>query len=140
MDEKEYLDAEGFATALGDGAIKVAYRSVTKPIEGTILTIIKVIAHAAQEFAVSDKKDIKEQLKYVIQECEIILKKTPDMLPMLKEAGVVDAGGKGFLYILKGFLSGIANSEDVLIKENYDLVNSRQELGLKYMEDIHYSY
>ena len=81
-----------------------------KPTEGTILTV----ARECGEFAMSNYKnydDILEFLKNIIEYGNIVLEKTPDMLPVLKEAGVVDAGGKGFLYVLSGAYGALAGIE-----------------------------
>ncbi len=83
-----------------------AYSSVSKPVEGTILTIMKA---ATKE--IEDKKsidDIQSVLKSAINRSQFTLKRTPDMLPKLKDAGVVDAGGAGFVYFLEGFYNAIA--------------------------------
>ena len=91
-------------------ASETAYKAVMKPTEGTILTV----ARECGEFAYSIRKEEKDILKFltkVIQHGNIILDKTPDMLPVLKQAGVVDAGGKGFMYILQGAYNGLTGVE-----------------------------
>ena len=103
--------------ALAEGlkqASDTAYKAVMKPTEGTILTV----ARECGEFAMSiwrEDDDVLSFLKRVIDHGNITLEKTPDMLPVLKQAGVVDAGGKGFMYVLIGAfnaLSGIESFED----------------------------
>jgi len=89
------------AEALQRG-VEFAYKAVMKPKEGTILTVAKSVAEAAAEIA-QKSDNFYKQLLYVIKEGEKTLRKTPDMLPVLKEAGVVDAGGAGFLVLLAGF-------------------------------------
>lgn len=95
-------------------ASDTAYKAVMKPTEGTILTV----ARECGEFAMSiwrEDDDVLSFLKRVIDHGNITLGKTPDMLPVLKQAGVVDAGGKGFMYVLIGAynaLSGIENFEN----------------------------
>ena len=81
--------------------VETAYKAVMKPKEGTILTVAKEAANKATEMAV-ETNDILLALKEVIQSADDVLKQTPEMLPVLKEAGVVDAGGQGLLYVLKG--------------------------------------
>ena len=94
-----------FARALQEG-VKTAYLGVMKPVEGTILTVAKEGAKAAMK-AARRGEDIIGLLKIAIREAEETLARTPEMLPVLKEAGVVDAGGKGLLYILQGALEGL---------------------------------
>ncbi len=102
IDSKNYIDAVDVANAF-DIAVKTAYGAVMKPKEGTILTVASSCAKAAHE-AAEKTGDIGELLKHVINEAEITLSKTPEMLPELKEAGVVDSGGMGLISVLKGAL------------------------------------
>ncbi len=99
-----------FAKAMQEGA-NIAYKAVTKPKEGTILTVIRVMAENAVNVA---KKcdDFEVFLKSVLDTGEEILKQTPEMLPVLKKAGVVDAGGRGILIIFTGFYKLIMGEED----------------------------
>lgn len=99
-----------FAKAMQEGA-NIAYKAVTKPKEGTILTVIRVMAENAVNVA---KKcdDFEQFLKSVLQTGEEILKQTPEMLPVLKKAGVVDAGGRGIIIIFTGFYKLIIGEED----------------------------
>ncbi|WP_297519457.1 DAK2 domain-containing protein [uncultured Clostridium sp.] len=95
-----------FVRALEEGA-KSAYKAVMRPTEGTILTIIR----AAGEIAgVTTTTDVKSLLVEVTRECKIVLDKTPEMLPALKKAGVVDSGGMGLLIILEGMLEALRNN------------------------------
>lgn len=99
-----------FAKAMQEGA-NVAYKAVTKPKEGTILTVIRVMAESAVNIA---KKcdDFEVFLKSVLETGEEILAQTPEMLPVLKKAGVVDAGGRGIIVIFTGFYKLITGEED----------------------------
>lgn len=99
---KNQLNIKDLSFALQSGA-NMAYKAVMKPTEGTILTVAREGAHYAVQNSESCK-DISMELflEKVIQQSKVILKQTPDMLPVLKEAGVVDAGGKGLIYILEG--------------------------------------
>ena len=99
-----------FAKAMQEGA-NIAYKAVTKPKEGTILTVIRVMAENAVNVA---KKcdDFEVFLKKVLETGEEILKQTPEMLPVLKKAGVVDSGGRGILIIFTGFYKLIIGEED----------------------------
>jgi len=94
-----------FAAALVEAA-NMAYKAVIKPVEGTILTVSRMSARGAVQ-AARDGADIVAVLEEAISHGEHTLERTPDMLPTLKEAGVVDAGGKGFVIFLQGFLSAV---------------------------------
>ncbi|BDF58308.1 phosphatase [Christensenellaceae bacterium] len=127
------------AQALRNG-VEYAYKAVMKPKEGTILTVTSSVASAAEKIA-EKTEDLYEQLEYIIREGEKTLKQTPEMLPVLKEAGVVDAGGAGFLVILMGYKS-------VLDGETVDsgdfLANSEPIVDFSNLttddEDIKYAY
>lgn len=99
-----------FARAMQEGA-NIAYKAVTKPKEGTILTVIRVMAENAVNVA---KKcdDFEVFLKKVLDTGEEILKQTPEMLPVLKKAGVVDAGGRGIIVIFTGFYKLLIGEEN----------------------------
>ena len=99
-----------FAKAMQEGA-NIAYKAVTKPKEGTILTVIRVMAENAVNVA---KKcdDFEVFLKKVLETGEEILKQTPEMLPVLKKAGVVDAGGRGIIVIFTGFYKLLMGEEN----------------------------
>ena len=100
--EKDVLDKETFVKALAE-ARDTAYKGVVKPVEGTILTVMKEIANAA-EAALESAKDPVELLEIVVQAADEAVKNTPEQLPVLKQAGVVDSGGKGLFFILEGML------------------------------------
>jgi hypothetical protein len=95
------IGARDIALAMRKGT-ESAYRAIMKPKEGTILTVIRAMSDAADAF-VKENDDILEMIQHILSEGETVLKKTPDMLPVLKEAGVVDAGGAGLVIIFKGF-------------------------------------
>ena len=103
------IKAEDIAAALNKG-VEIAYKSVLKPVEGTILTVSRKAAEAALS-AAETAQSIDEVLKAAIEAGKIALEHTPDLLPVLKEAGVVDAGGRGFLYILEGGLAALRGEE-----------------------------
>ncbi|MEG2084120.1 MAG: DAK2 domain-containing protein [Clostridia bacterium] len=98
-----------FAKAL-ISATEIAYRAVTKPKEGTILTVIRVIAENATNIAYKNVEFV-DFLKQILAKGNEILSKTPDMLPVLKEAGVVDAGGKGLVCVIEGMYRVLAGIE-----------------------------
>ncbi|MDO4731892.1 MAG: DAK2 domain-containing protein [Bacillota bacterium] len=105
MNGQEILDARGFAAALQKG-VDLSYKSVMKPVEGTILTVFREYA-AAAEAAAQAGADVITMLKKAAHAGEEALARTPEILPVLKEAGVVDAGGKGILVFLAGALSAL---------------------------------
>ena len=109
MSEIKSID---FANALIEGA-NIAYKAVTKPKEGTILTVIRAMADASIKIA-KKESDLESFLKQVLEIGEDALAMTPELLPVLKKAGVVDAGGRGLLIILNGFLKIIAGDESEL--------------------------
>ena len=91
-------------------AKETAYKAVMKPKEGTILTVAKGVAEKAQTLA-EETDDLEEFLPKLIEEAETVLAKTPDMLPVLKEAGVVDSGGQGLMQVLKGAYDALLGKE-----------------------------
>ena len=99
------LTAQELANAFSNG-VATAYKAVMKPVEGTILTVARV---AAQEGAskANDTDDVTEVMKAVVEGAKKALKSTPDLLPVLKQVGVVDSGGQGLLFIYEGFLEGL---------------------------------
>jgi DAK2 domain fusion protein YloV len=109
LDEIKTID---FANALIEGAT-VAYKAVTKPKEGTILTVIRAMADASIKIA-KKEPEMQKFLKSVIDIGEEALSMTPELLPVLKKAGVVDAGGRGLLIILNGFLKIVSGDESEL--------------------------
>ncbi|MBM37337.1 MAG: hypothetical protein CL460_09215 [Acidimicrobiaceae bacterium] len=98
------IDAEALATALSEASV-AADGAVMKPVEGTILTVVREVARAAQDTA-SDSS-ILETVEHALEEGEVALERTPEQLDVLREAGVVDAGGAGFLLFLHALLSVI---------------------------------
>lgn len=109
MAENEWLDTQILAEALTK-AVETAYKAVMKPKEGTILTVAKGAAEKAQELA-ENIKDMSIFISEVLTEAEYVLSQTPEMLPVLKEAGVVDSGGQGLLEVLKGAYDAFLGKE-----------------------------
>ena len=109
-------DGKAFAKALELGK-ESAYKAVMKPTEGTILTVIRMAAEAVKN---TEETDCKIVLKTAYEAAKDALMKTPEMLPVLKQAGVVDAGGQGFVYILEGMLSVIVDGKSVEPIETLD--------------------
>ena len=110
------LDTRAFAEALQEG-VETAYKAVMKPTEGTILTVARETAQKANEIC-GKIKDFDLFLENILKQSVATLEKTPQMLRVLAQAGVVDAGGKGFVYILLGFLKAIRGEEIVLNGQN----------------------
>ncbi|MCM1183131.1 MAG: DAK2 domain-containing protein [Roseburia sp.] len=94
-----------------DKAVETAYKAVMKPKEGTILTVAKGAAKRANDLAAAGEKDLEVFISEVIKEAEIVLAQTPEMLPVLKQAGVVDSGGQGLVEVLKGGLDAFLGKE-----------------------------
>lgn len=92
-------------------AVETAYKAVMKPKEGTILTVAKGAAKRANDLAVAGEKDLEIFISEVIKEAEVVLAQTPEMLPVLKQAGVVDSGGQGLVEVLKGAYDAFLGKE-----------------------------
>ena len=109
---REYteIDTAIFADAF-DKAVETAYRAVMKPKEGTILTVAKGAAQKARELADNGETDLNTFFEEVIKYADEVLAKTPDMLPVLKQAGVVDSGGQGLMQVLKGAYDAFCGKE-----------------------------
>ncbi|HEX6269805.1 MAG TPA: DAK2 domain-containing protein [Anaerolineales bacterium] len=99
---KEILDGPTFAKAFGE-ARDTAYKGVVRPVEGTILTVAREVAKATEAILESTQDPI-DILEVAVKAADEAVQKTPDLLPVLKQAGVVDAGGKGLFFILEGML------------------------------------
>ena len=107
--EEKEIDVIALAAAC-NRARETAYKAVMKPKEGTILTVASGIAEKASEMA-QETDDLEEFIPAVISYAEEVLAKTPDMLPVLKEAGVVDSGGQGLLEVIKGAYDAFLGKE-----------------------------
>ncbi|MEH7234812.1 DAK2 domain-containing protein [Bacillus sp. JJ1562] len=103
IDQKETLSAAEFAHAFEMG-VETAYKAVMKPVEGTILTVAKDAAKRAVAVAINET-DIIVVMEELVKEAKASLNRTPDLLPVLKEVGVVDSGGQGLVLVYEGFLS-----------------------------------
>lgn len=111
---KTSLDAKNFADSLKSGT-EIAYNAVKQPKEGTILTVVKAMAEEAHVVCKTKKITFEEFFKRVIDAGEATLLRTPDMLPVLKKAGVVDAGGRGLITVFDGMYRTLVGEELVLI-------------------------
>ncbi len=145
---KDSFDTKTFAKAMEAGT-KVAYSAVSIPKEGTILTVVRCMSEAAAKLA-SKHKDFVDYLNALIEVGDEALARTPELLPVLKKAGVVDSGGVGLMTIMRGFLAAISGedtdldeipteavdskkSEDEVFGDNSDIINL--DLG-----DIEFAY
>ena len=147
-DSKDTFDTRTFAKAMEAGT-KIAYSAVATPKEGTILTVVRLMSESAVKLA-SKHKDFVDYLTALIEVGDEALAKTPELLPVLKKAGVVDSGGVGLMTIMRGFLAAISGdesaelgdipleatetkSEDDVFGDNSDIINL--DLG-----DIEFAY
>ena len=135
--DHEELDVIDLAGAM-QKAVDTAYKAVMKPKEGTILTVAKGAALKAVELS-ETVEDIEEFFRLVIEEAEAVLAKTPDMLPVLKEAGVVDSGGQGLVEVMKGAYDALIGKE-----VDYTFEAPKRETPIKISEqtqaDIKFGY
>lgn len=92
-------------------AVETAYKAVMKPKEGTILTVAKGAAKRANDLAMAGEKDLEVFIGEIIKEADAVLARTPEMLPVLKQAGVVDSGGQGLVEVLKGAYDAFLGKE-----------------------------
>ena len=109
ISEKEELDAAVLAAAMEKG-VETAYKAVMKPKDGTILTVAKEAAAKASELS-ETAEDLQPFLEEILSWAEDVLERPPDMLPVLKEAGVVDSGGQGYVEVLRGALDAFLGKE-----------------------------
>nr|WP_251129473.1 MULTISPECIES: DAK2 domain-containing protein [unclassified Exiguobacterium] len=144
VEGKTELTTVDFAEALKRG-VDTAYKAVMKPVEGTILTVAREAADEAL-LASESTSDFTEFMKRVIVEAKASLDRTPDLLPVLKEVGVVDSGGQGLLVIYEGFLASLEGKElekphapvmDALIEAEH---HAHAAQGFMSTEDIEFGY
>nr|WP_242520256.1 DAK2 domain-containing protein [Halobacillus kuroshimensis] len=144
IENKEVLTTRDFSDAL-QGGVKTAYKAVMKPVEGTILTVAREAAEASVEIA-EKEEDFIPFMEGVVEAAKASLKRTPELLPVLKEVGVVDSGGQGLVTIYEGFLANLKGEEMPDVEEMVsmnEMVNAEHhKLAQDFMntEDIHYGY
>ena len=114
LEGKDEANIEEIAKALESG-VKTAYKAVMKPVEGTILTVARESAEAAVE-KYETVDSIVDLYELVVSEMQVSLDRTPELLPVLKEVGVVDSGGQGLTYIFEGFLKAL-KGETIALEE-----------------------
>ncbi len=109
IEQKAEINAEDFATALNSG-VETAYKAVMKPVEGTILTVAKDAAKKGVQVA-KNEDNIIAIMEAIVKEAKASLERTPDLLPVLKEVGVVDSGGQGLVFVYEGFLAELKGEQ-----------------------------
>lgn len=107
--EKEEINSKEFADAFQNG-VNIAYKAIIKPVEGTILTVARESAEAGVKTA-EHTESIIEVMEAIYKEAQESLKRTPELLPILKEVGVVDSGGQGLVCVYQGFLAALKGEE-----------------------------
>lgn len=146
--DKQELSAKDFVDAYANGA-QTAYKAVMKPTEGTILTVVRESAQAGLNEVKAENDDLVDIMEKIYDASEEALKKTPDLLPVLKEVGVVDSGGQGLVFVLQAFyesLSGKVAENDLVKPDNAqidEMINAKHHQsaqGKLDPNDIKYGY
>ena len=138
LDGKKEINAEELAEALSKGA-EIAYRAVMKPVEGTILTVIRESTEETKQY-VKPGMDIEDVFAFFVKRAEVSLDHTPELLPVLKEVGVVDSGGAGLVLILSGFLAGLHGEEIKPVDMNHGEESSKENLANLDVEEQGFGY
>ncbi len=128
---KEYLSVKDLGLAFEKGA-QSAYRAVEKPVEGTILTVMREVAKKISQLA-KKENDLGKIFSEALKQAQKTLAETPELLPVLKEAGVVDAGGQGFVFILEAITAYLNKKPKTLLK-----VVSEATLLPKFLRELRY--
>ncbi|MFJ5562067.1 DAK2 domain-containing protein [Lysinibacillus xylanilyticus] len=142
IEKEATIDAKGFAGAFQAG-VETAYKAVMKPVEGTILTVAREAAKKGVEVAETET-DIIAVMEAFTAEAQASLQRTPELLPVLKEVGVVDSGGQGLLFVYEGFLASL-KGEPLPVKNEAtlnDLINAEHHRAQDFMDtaDIEFGY
>ncbi|WP_077622059.1 DAK2 domain-containing protein [Sediminibacillus massiliensis] len=145
IEDKAELTSKDFAVGFETG-VNTAYKAVMKPVEGTILTVAKDAAAKASESA-EETEDIVAFLEKVLEEAKSSLKRTPELLPVLKEVGVVDSGGQGLVTIYEGLLASLKGEQlpdssdtDVSIDDMVNAEHHKMAQDFMNTEDIEFGY
>jgi len=138
LEGKAVATSEDLAEALAQSS-EMAYKAVMKPKEGTMLTIGRAASEAAFEIAF-DEEDVTECLKFVIRRSDEVLAQTPEMLPALKQAGVVDSGGMGIVCFLKGALSAFEADGEIELLDQSQIAAEGVPGAVINIEDIKFAY
>ena len=123
-----------------DKAVETAYKAVMKPKEGTILTVARGGAEKARELCEDGVEDLEEFFGQVIEHCKYVLSQTPEMLPVLKQAGVVDSGGQGLVEVLCGAYDAFLGKEIDLTLPEVTHVAAATRISAQAEEDIKFGY
>lgn len=132
------VDSRILASALMEGS-NTAYKAIMKPTEGTILTVIRETAEHSVKIA-ENYDDVVVFMEEILDKANAVLLKTPEMLPVLKNAGVVDAGGKGLITIMEGMYYSLKNGEVLELKQTVEAEEKTQELPVFKAEEITFGY
>ncbi|MDM5223798.1 DAK2 domain-containing protein [Peribacillus sp. NJ11] len=145
IEHKSEINSEEFAQAFEAG-VQTAYKAVMKPVEGTILTVAKDAAKQAVSSA-SNHQDLIQVMEEIVTEANASLKRTPDLLPVLKEVGVVDSGGQGLVFVYEGFLAELKGEALPVRSANGpsmdDMISAEHHMNVQghmSTEDIVYGY
>nr|WP_272495683.1 DAK2 domain-containing protein [Bacillus pinisoli] len=145
IEQKETINSAEFAKALEAG-VETAYKAVMKPVEGTILTVAKDAAKRAMAVAKTED-NIVALMEEVLTEAKASLNRTPDLLPVLKEVGVVDSGGQGLVIVYEGFLAELkgeklpsASTSGPSMSEMVNAEHHKSVAGHINTEDIEFGY
>ena len=136
LEGKDEADIEDIAKALESG-VETAYKAVMKPIEGTILTVARESAEAAGA-KYETVETIVDLYDLVVNEMQISLNRTPELLPVLKEVGVVDSGGQGLLYIFEGFLKAL-KGETIVLEAQTEATGESAQTALS-SDEVEFGY
>lgn len=136
LEEKDEANVEDIVKALESG-VKTAYKAVMKPVEGTILTVARESAEAAMSKH-ETVETIVDLYQLVINEMQISLDRTPELLPVLKEVGVVDSGGQGLLYIFEGFLKAL-QGETITLEAQTETLGEAAQTALS-SDEVEFGY
>ncbi|MGP4072610.1 DAK2 domain-containing protein [Piscibacillus sp. B03] len=144
VQDKESLELDDLADALQSG-VDTAYKAVMKPVEGTVLTVAKDAAKVGTE-AAKTSETVVEWFEAVLEEAKQSLERTPELLPVLKEVGVVDSGGQGLVTVYEGFIASLkgeelpANSSQPSIDEMVNAEHHKMHQDFMNTEEIEFGY
>jgi len=130
LEGKKYFNSRDFANALAESS-KAAYEGIIHPVEGTILTVLKDAANAADIAAKNDSADLLSVVETATAAARDAVARTPDLLPVLREAGVVDAGGEGLYVIFDGALRSLKGEADKMKNQEPQLVSAASSSSAK---------
>ena len=145
-EDKDSLSAADFVNAYANGA-QTAYKAVMKPTEGTILTVVRESAQAGLDAIKAGDDDLVVIMKKIVDAADAALAKTPDLLPVLKEVGVVDSGGQGLDFVLHAFYESLTGEvieevkpDNAQIEEMINVQHHQSAQGKLNPEDIEFGY